>query len=104
MIIERGNSVIRQAPERNWLILDTRLPKGAGEIAMLRALKMEVCAKHGVEEAAVLSRRRNDTLTAARAEFCQRAAALGIFTYAQIGSVINKDRTSVKHHVVKGQQ
>lgn len=108
MIIERGNSVIRQAPERNWLILQADSSRVLRRnVTALQSLKEEVAAKHGITVPALESSRqercRTPALIAARVEYCQRAYAMGGYSLPEIGRSINRHHTTVLHHVRKGQ-
>lgn len=61
----------------------------------LEGLLTIIASEHGVSVDELRSPRRHRPLPQARAEFCKRAWALNHHSAPQIGSLINRDHTSV---------
>lgn len=89
MIIEQGNRVLRRPVK--WDL--TAAPPS------LATLRQAVCRDWNITETALMGRQRR--YWQARADFCRRAAALQVFSLPRIGRAINRDHTTVLHHVRK---
>lgn len=106
MIIERGNNVVRRRVTRDWLLLPPERPHTTSTqvLDVLRQIKEDVCERHGISLAGLEGPRRSAKYAAARGEFCRLAYSFEGISLPAIGRAINRDHTTVLHHVRKGQQ
>lgn len=68
-------------------------------IAAVRKIMAEECARYGVTENDVISTRRNSYLVVVRRLIAYRAKTDTSASYPEIGYVMQRDHTTILHHV-----